>query len=109
MIVDQKGRLLVVDWENSGLGPIAWDLRNLFRHAEECVLSFLQSVSEPGALPPDEQMRVVSAVDLIRGRRNRERDVAYRSIQLGQNRDHAAKVLADRDATLIARIRGRYH
>jgi hypothetical protein len=69
MIVDQDDRFFLVDWEGCTTGPVAWDLIRLFQREPELVHNILRDLGQPSDISPANQIHVLSAVKLIRGRR----------------------------------------
>jgi thiamine kinase-like enzyme len=55
LVAGRDGRLIVVDWERGTRGPVAWDLKKLYRRAEQLVLDVLRELTPAADLEPVEQ------------------------------------------------------
>src|SRR5690606_13094290 len=49
MMVGPTGRLILIDWELFGIGPVAWDLRSLVRFNLPLTVAVLREVSPEGS------------------------------------------------------------
>ncbi len=100
MIASHDGRLYIIDWEKFGRGPIAWDLRKLYRNSVTSVLDVLQKTSAEGDVAPAMQMRLVFAVELAVLRRDRDQRLAYLRRHAGLSRTASLRRVQDQDRTL---------
>ena len=100
MIASDDGRLYVVDWEKFGQGPIAWDLRKLYRNSVDSVRDVLQKTSRGGDIDPTMQMRIVFAIELAVLRRDRDQRLAYLRNHAGMSRSASVRRVQARDSTL---------
>lgn len=83
MVASRDGRLLVVDWERCRVGPIAFDLRSMYKFNGERTLDSLRMVGGRSDVSPERQMQIAFALDLVLFRRNRTKWLTYFEERLG--------------------------
>jgi len=78
MMVGPTGRLILIDWELFGIGPVAWDLRSLVRFNLPLTVAVLREVSPEGSLDAEVQLQLALAMQLVLYRKDRESFLEYR-------------------------------
>lgn len=105
MIASEDGKLYVIDWEKFRRGPVAWDMRKLFRLCPAKVYALLESLRGPRDLDPVMQMRIVSAVELILSVRGRTRKITYLTEHRGVPGERAEELIERQAALRLEAIR----
>jgi thiamine kinase-like enzyme len=105
MVIDQTGRLFMVDWEDFGKRPIAADLASLYMSGDlsdrATVRELLVSLGQPDDVNPELQMRIAFAVRLALLRR--KRTAAQKNVQ--ESFGISAKAAADRIDKMESQLR----
>jgi hypothetical protein len=105
MVVDQNGRLFMIDWEDFGKRPIAADLASLYMSAQlsdrATVRELLVSLGQPDDVSPELQMRIAFAARLALLRR--KRTAAQKNVQ--ESFGISAKAATDRIDKMDSQLR----
>lgn len=105
MILDPQNRLFLLDWEKACVGPIAWDLRKVFKHDPGAALGVLRSCGPGCTIPPLTQIQLMLAAEIVLMRREWTERIEYHREQLGHSRDQAKKMLQDQEKKRLNQLR----
>jgi len=104
MILGRDGRLYMIDWELSGLAPVAWDLKKFFAYDRAGTLRLLDELTRPGDAGARDQMRLALCCQLAGLRRDRDKRFAYLTSNRNKSRRAAQAMIAKQEKELLAWI-----
>jgi hypothetical protein len=104
MILGRDGRMYLIDWELSGPGPIAWDLKKVFAHDRAGALRLLDELRRPGDADARDQMRFALCCQLAGLRRDRYKRFSYLTSNRMKSRRVAQAMIARQERELLAWI-----
>jgi tRNA A-37 threonylcarbamoyl transferase component Bud32 len=96
LIIDEQGRLYVVDWEHFGVDSVAFDLVKLLRIDPRLALTVLTNISKCGpgcSIPALQQFKIALGVQLILARRDYKNILNYHTRHGGSDKSKTQLLL----------------
>jgi hypothetical protein len=104
MIIDERGKFTLIDWELARQAPIALDLTKIFHFDMQGTVALLDRLRQEGDASAIEQMRFAFAVELAVLRRNRTARFEYLTSNRNKSSATASKMIKRQEASLEAKI-----
>jgi hypothetical protein len=105
LLVDDQGRLYVIDWEHFGEGAVALDLVKLMKIDLRQAVAALSRISQVGqgcSLSAAQQFKIALGIEVIQHRRNVENILNFHVEHAGKNLANAKSMLSTAEKETLA-------